>query len=128
MKIKEFWRYIVVKSELISAVSRKVVTLSQKDVETSVNHILDVMTGALSNGERLEIRGFGSFSLNYQPPRDAWNPKTKEKVATIAKYRPHFRAGKELRERVNANFGKPLPGIDSSEAQVETEDFADQDA
>lgn len=115
----------MVKSELISAISRKVTTLSQKDVETSINHILDVMTGALSNGDRLEIRGFGSFSLHYQPPRDAWNPKTKEKVATIAKHRPHFRAGKELRERVNANFGKPLPGANADVAEKE---LADQEA
>lgn len=98
----------MVKSELISLITKQIKTLSQKDVETSVNHILETMSTALSHGDRLEFRGFGSFSLRYQPPRDAWNPKTKEKVATIGKHRPHFKAGKELRDRVNAKFGEPM--------------------
>lgn len=98
----------MVKSELISLITKQIKTLSQKDVEVSINHILEIMSNGLSKGTRLEFRGFGSFSLRYQPPRDAWNPKTKEKVATIGKHRPHFKAGKELRDRVNANYGQPF--------------------
>lgn len=98
----------MVKSELISLIADKVPSLSQKDVEMSINHILETMSNSLSSGQRLEFRGFGSFSLRYQPPRDAWNPKTKKPVATIGKHRPHFKAGKELRDRVNEQYGKPM--------------------
>ncbi len=93
----------IVKSDLIIALSEKV-SLPFKDVEMAVNQILDCMSTALSNGLRIEIRSFGSFRLNYCPPRRAHNPKTGEKVATIDKYRPHFKPGKELRERVNTAF------------------------
>ena len=63
--------------------------------------ILDAMSDALSRGDRIEIRGFGSFALNYRPPRTGRNPKSGEKVQVPAKYVPHFKAGKELRERVD---------------------------
>ena len=63
--------------------------------------ILDAMTAALEQGHRIEIRGFGSFALNYRPPRVSRNPKSGEKVQVPAKYVPHFKAGKELRERVD---------------------------
>jgi integration host factor subunit beta len=66
--------------------------------------ILDAMTGALANRHRIEIRGFGSFALNYRPPRVSRNPKSGEKVPVPAKYVPHFKAGKELRERVDAGI------------------------
>jgi integration host factor subunit beta len=72
-----------------------------KDADMSVKMILDAMTEALAIGDRIEIRGFGSFSLNYRPPRTGRNPKTGSKVQVPAKYVPHFKAGKELRERVD---------------------------
>ncbi len=60
------------------------------------------MTEALASGDRIEIRGFGSFALNYRPPRIGRNPKSGDKVQVPAKYVPHFKAGKELRERVDS--------------------------
>lgn len=98
----------MVKSALINKIAGRVQNLSIKDVELGVNHILDEMSSALGKNERIEIRGFGSFSLHYRPPRNAHNPKTGEKVATLAKYTPHFKPGKELREKVTANYGQPL--------------------
>ncbi|MCK4870873.1 MAG: integration host factor subunit beta [Gammaproteobacteria bacterium] len=98
----------MVKSELIQKIANKITTLSDKDVELSVNQIIHKMTDNLSSGKRIEIRGFGSFSLHYRPPRNAHNPKTGEKVITIPKYSPHFKPGKELRDRVNENRDKPI--------------------
>ena len=72
-----------------------------KDAELAVKVILDAMSTVLSRGGRIEIRGFGSFGLNYRPPRRARNPKTGDGVKIPAKYVPHFKAGKELRERVS---------------------------
>ena len=72
-----------------------------KDVELAVKAIIDQLSGALSSGARIEIRGFGSFSLHYRAPRKGRNPKTGETVALSGKYVPHFKPGKELRERVN---------------------------
>jgi integration host factor subunit beta len=72
-----------------------------------VKHLLEVMSDSLANGERIEIRGFGSFSLHFRPPRIGRNPKTGEAVALSGKYVPHFKPGKDLRERVNS--GKHLP-------------------
>ncbi|QTS83720.1 integration host factor subunit beta [Coxiella endosymbiont of Amblyomma nuttalli] len=91
----------MVKSELIDQIAAQQKTLSLQDVESSVNHILECMSVMLAQGERIEIRGFGSFSLHYRPPRKAHNPKTGERVCTEAKYTPHFKPGKGLRERVN---------------------------
>ena len=90
------------KSELIEKLfSRKQSQLAYKDVELAVKTILDQMGYSLSNGERIEIRGFGSFSLHYRPPRIGRNPKTGASVALGSKYVPHFKPGKELRERVD---------------------------
>ncbi|TNF92794.1 MAG: integration host factor subunit beta [Gammaproteobacteria bacterium] len=89
------------KSELIDALSRKLSHLAYKDVELSVKNLLEMMSQSLSNGERIEIRGFGSFSLHHRPARLGRNPKTGESVSLPAKYVPHFKPGKELRERVN---------------------------
>ncbi|MFY9180231.1 MAG: integration host factor subunit beta [Venatoribacter sp.] len=75
--------------------------LSSKDVELAVKTILDYMSQALSIGERIEIRGFGSFSLHYRSPRQGRNPKTGELVELQGKYVPHFKPGKELRDQVN---------------------------
>ena len=94
----------IVKSKLIKNVTEKVPALSEKDVELSVNILLDSIADALAKGDRIEIRGFGSFSLHYRAPRKAHNPKTGEKIITEPKYSPHFKPGKELRERVNASM------------------------
>ena len=89
------------KSELIESLAASQRHLSQADVDMAVRAILDQMSAALSNGDRIEIRGFGSFSLHFRPPRMGRNPKTGESVALPGKHVPHFKPGKELRERVN---------------------------
>ncbi|MCH9644580.1 MAG: integration host factor subunit beta [Gammaproteobacteria bacterium] len=106
----------MVKSELISNIATKQQSLSPKDVELGVNLILECMSGSLGKGERIEIRGFGSFCLHYRPPRKAHNPKTGTRVYTEAKYTPHFKPGKDLRTRVNASRGSvPITGGDHHE-------------
>ena len=89
------------KSELIELIARKQPQLSYKDIELVVKTLLEHMVSALSTGERIEIRGFGSFSLHYRPSRIGRNPKSGEPVSLSAKYVPHFKPGKDLRERVN---------------------------
>ena len=89
------------KSELIERIAAVQVQLSAKDVELAVKTIIDHMVDVLAAGERIEIRGFGSFSLHYRAPRLGRNPKTGEKVELEGKYVPHFKPGKELRDRVN---------------------------
>ncbi|MEX2489446.1 MAG: integration host factor subunit beta, partial [Pseudomonadales bacterium] len=89
------------KSELIERIAGTQSQLSSRDVELAVKMMLDHMAGALAEGERIEIRGFGSFSLHYRAPRLGRNPKTGQKVHLAGKYVPHFKPGKELRERVN---------------------------
>ncbi|NEZ03480.1 integration host factor subunit beta [Wenzhouxiangella sp. XN201] len=89
------------KSELIERMAGEQNHLSQSDVELAVRCVLEQMSRALSEGERIEIRGFGSFSLHYRPPRMGRNPRTGESVALPGKYVPHFKPGKALRERVN---------------------------
>jgi len=89
------------KSELIEKISAEQSQLSAKDVELAVKMIMDHMADALSQGDRIEVRGFGSFSLHYRAARSGRNPKTGQKVELDGKYVPHFKPGKELRERVN---------------------------
>lgn len=89
------------KSELISSLAARYPQLVAKDTELAVQIILDAMVESLSKGQRIEIRGFGSFDLNYRPPRIGRNPKTGEQVKIAEKYVPHFKAGKEMRERVD---------------------------
>ncbi|HLW05699.1 MAG TPA: integration host factor subunit beta [Azoarcus sp.] len=89
------------KSELISKLAGRFPQLVAKDADCAVKMVLDAMTEALSRGDRIEIRGFGSFALNYRPPRVGRNPKSGERVHVPEKYVPHFKAGKELRERVD---------------------------
>jgi integration host factor subunit beta len=96
------------KSELIEAIARRQSHLPAKDVELAVKHLLEVMSNSLANGERIEIRGFGSFSLHFRPPRIGRNPKTGEAVALAGKYVPHFKPGKDLRERVNDGRHNPI--------------------
>lgn len=89
------------KSELIEKLAEQQVHLPYKDVELAIKCILESMSRALASGERIEIRGFGSFSLHYRPPRIGRNPKNGESVALSGKYVPHFKPGKELRTRVD---------------------------
>ena len=89
------------KSELIERIAGKQTQLSAKDVELAVKGVLDTMSQVLAEGGRIEIRGFGSFSLHYRVPRIGRNPKTGAPVALSGKHVPHFKPGKELRDRVN---------------------------
>lgn len=90
------------RSELIASLGRRFPQLVLKDAELSVAEILGALGNAISRGGRVEIRGFGSFSLNYRPPRIGRNPRTGERVNIPEKWTPHFKPGKELRELVNA--------------------------
>ena len=89
------------KSELIEKLTQRQGQLTSKDVEFAVKTLTEQMAQTLSTGGRIEIRGFGSFSLHHRPPRIGRNPKTGEAVSLAGKYVPHFKPGKELRERVN---------------------------
>jgi len=135
----------ITKSELIERVVSKQSQLSARDVELAIKTILEEMSRTLASGGRIEIRGFGSFSLHYREPRTGRNPKTGESVNLDAKYVPHFKPGKELRDRVNqamaleqslsggniidAGEGQPeairneiLKAIDASQAQTKSSD------
>ena len=90
------------KSELIAQLAERFPQLVAKDADYAVKMILDALSEALVKGDRIEIRGFGSFSLNYRPPRVGRNPKSGDKVSVPEKWVPHFKAGKELRERVDS--------------------------
>ena len=92
------------KSELIARLAERFPQLVAKDADFAVKMILDAMSDALVRGHRNEIRGFGSFALNYRPPRTGRNPKSGEKVSVPSKWVPHFKAGKELRERVDQSI------------------------
>lgn len=96
----------MIKSELIEQISSQMMHLSEKSVTNAINHMLNLMSESLIKGQRIEIRGFGSFTLHHRPSRNAHNPKTGEKVITTEKNIPHFKPGKELRERVNASRSK----------------------
>ncbi|GMQ90246.1 MAG: integration host factor subunit beta [Gammaproteobacteria bacterium] len=95
------------KSELISQLAAKQPQLDYRDVELAVKELLAQMSAALASGDRIEVRGFGSFSLHYRPPRIGRNPKTGASVAVSDKYVPHFKPGKELRERVDPGTTRP---------------------
>jgi integration host factor subunit beta len=90
------------KSELIARLAVRFPQLVAKDADFAVKMMLDAMSEALAKGDRIEIRGFGSFALNYRPPRVGRNPKSGDKVSVPEKWVPHFKAGKELRERVDS--------------------------
>lgn len=89
------------KSELIAMLAAKQTQLEYRDVELAVKELIEHMSAALADGERIEVRGFGSFSLHYRPPRVGRNPKTGDTVRVPDKHVPHFKPGKELKERVN---------------------------
>ena len=90
------------KSELIAKLARRYRQVSARDAEMAVNAILDAMTTSLEKGRRIEIRGFGSFGINHRPARTGRNPKSGQTVQVPEKYRPHFKSGRELRERVDS--------------------------
>lgn len=89
------------KSELIERIAYNQDQLPPRDVDSAVKMIIDMMSSYLADGNRIEIRGFGSFSLHYRAPRMGRNPKTGDSVKLSGKYVPHFKPGKELRTRVN---------------------------
>ena len=93
------------KSELIDAIAERQPHLANRDVEVAVKTLLEHMSEALADGGRIEVRGFGSFSLHHRPARTGRNPKTGEAVELPAKYVPHFKPGKQLRERINQSGG-----------------------
>jgi integration host factor subunit beta len=104
---------IMTKSELIESLARKQGHLAYKDVELAVKSLLEQMSQALATGQRIEIRGFGSFSLHFRPPRIGRNPKTGDSVTLPGKHVPHFKPGKELRERVDKSKAD-YPVLESS--------------
>jgi integration host factor subunit beta len=99
---------MLIKSQLIAEISKELSHLPEKDIALAVNTLIEYMSSILSEGGRIEIRGFGSFCLHFRPPRKAHNPKTGEKLVTNPKYVVHFKPGKELRERVNGSRHIPL--------------------
>ena len=96
------------KSELIDLLANAQAHLPKPDVEAAVKALVQRMSDALACGERIEIRGFGSFSLHYRPPRLGRNPKSGETIALSGKYAPHFKPGKALRERVDRGAETPI--------------------
>jgi integration host factor subunit beta len=107
----------VTKSELIHVIAEQQPHLAQKDVELAIKCIIEQMSNALATGDRIAIRSFGSFSLHYRKPRMGRNPKTGDPVALPGKHVPHFKPGKEMRERVNEAFQVEL----QEEAQLQEE-------
>jgi integration host factor subunit beta len=95
---------MMTKSELIDVIAREQNHLAHRDVELAVKCLMEHMSSALASGERIGIRGFGSFSLHYRPPRMGRNPKTGDAVALAGKHVPHFKPGKELRDRVDGKI------------------------
>jgi integration host factor subunit beta len=112
----------MMKSELIDILAREQSHLAYKDVELAVRCILEQMSSALASGERIEIRGFGSFSLHFRPPRVGRNPKTGDAVALAGKHVPHFKPGKELRDRVNQAYQEELARLEQGESDSDDED------
>lgn len=96
------------RSELVIQLASRFPQLVAKDADYAVKTMLDAMSEALANGHRIEIRGFGSFALNRRPSREGRNPKSGEKVLVPEKFVPHFKPGKELRERVDRRCGEPI--------------------
>jgi integration host factor subunit beta len=107
------------KSELIEKIVARQAQLSAKDVELAIKTMIEQMAATLAQGHRIEIRGFGSFSLHYRAPRIGRNPKTGESVGLAGKYVPHFKPGKELRDRVNGGTGSGDADDDSSDDETD---------
>jgi integration host factor subunit beta len=96
------------KSELIEVIAKAQSHLAYRDVELAVKCMMEQMSEALAAGQRIEIRGFGSFALHFRPPRVGRNPKTGEAVPLAGKHVPHFKPGKELRDRVDSKYLESL--------------------
>src|SRR5271166_1959001 len=110
----------MIKSELIEKLAGGNPHLMHKDVEKIVNVIFDEITSALARGDRVELRGFGAFSVKHRPARTGRNPRTGNQVHVSEKYVPYFRTGKELRIRLNPAgrpAGKPI-GRKKKDAKV----------
>ncbi|NNM52037.1 MAG: integration host factor subunit beta [Pseudomonadales bacterium] len=104
------------KSELIERLIVKQDGLTSKDVELAIKTMIEQMSSTLASGGRIEIRGFGSFSLHFREPRIGRNPKTGDSVTLAGKYVPHFKPGKELKDRVNLNLdGRPAANTDDDD-------------
>jgi len=88
------------RSDLVKALSKNQRYLASKDVDVAIKSLINILSDSLSSGERIEIRGFGSFNLMYHQPRSGRNPRTGESIRVSGKYVPHFKPGKELRKRV----------------------------
>jgi len=101
LKTQQTRRIVMIKSELVQVIADKNPHLYHRDVENVVNAILDEITNTLAEGNRVELRGFGAFSVKNRPPRKARNPKTGDQVSVEEKWVPFFKTGKELRERLN---------------------------
>jgi integration host factor subunit beta len=112
---------MLIKSQLIGELSKNFPHLPEKDLALAVNCIIEQMSGNLSQGGRIEIRGFGSFNLHFRPPRRAHNPKTGEKLITNPKYAAHFKPGKELRENVNNSRHLPIETVSAAELEDESD-------
>ncbi len=98
------------RSDLVAQLADRFAQLTQRDTEFAVKTMLDAMTDALSKGHRIEIRGFGSFSINRRPPRVGRNPRSGEQVVIPEKLVPHFKPGKDLREAVDATVPQERAG------------------
>lgn len=92
------------RSDLVARLAERFGQLTHRDTETAVKIVLDAMFDALARGHRIEIRGFGSFSINRRPPRVGRNPRSGEQVVVPEKLVPHFKPGKALREAVDAHL------------------------
>lgn len=110
----------MVKSELIIRIVSKFQQLPENDVELGINQILECMSDTLAKGNRIEVRGFGSFSLHHRPSRNAHNPRTGEKVVTMPKYAPHFKPGKQIRDCINESRLKNIPIVQDLREENQT--------
>ena len=99
------------RAELIQQLARRFPQLEARDADFAVREIFEAISEALAKNRRVEIRGFGSFALNYRPPRNGRNPKTGETVRVREKWVPHFKAGKEMRERIDASVQAKQPAL-----------------
>ncbi|PKO62201.1 MAG: integration host factor subunit beta [Betaproteobacteria bacterium HGW-Betaproteobacteria-18] len=97
------------RSDLVEELAARFGQITQRDAEFAVKAILEAMNDALARGHRIEIRGFGSFSVNYRPPRMGRNPRSGESVAIPEKQVPHFKPGKALRQAVDQRTDELLP-------------------
>ena len=117
----------MLKSELVENLVAKYKDLEEKDISLSVNLLLDYLTRSLEAGKKIEVRGFGGFTLHHRKPRNAHNPKTKEKVITKEKYAVHFKPGKDLKQRVdNSKLEFPILQDDSYEDENIEVNFGDK--